>query len=462
MRRATVVRIADQLTRTDRTTPGRRPARARAEAVALAIAALLLAAAFAAEPLGWWGGHVHQWLPPLSAHFDPALGPGLPLAVAVAVAGVRWGPELAHTMRWRSLLVLTWASGVLWGFGLALLRGWSGGIVAPLSNDDESLLDVPRVDDVWETLRVYTDRILLTAPDHWTTYESGHPPLPLLFYVLLDRIGLGGPGAGGVVASLIGSTAVVAVLVTLRRLGDERRARTAAPFLALTPLVIWIVVSTDAIIMAVTAWGIALLAVAATTVPPRRRLVLSLAAGLVLGTGLFWSYGMVLMGPVAVAVLLAARTWRPLVPAAVAALGVVAAFAAVGFWWLEGMRLLEVRYYQGKGGLRQYSYWVWADLAVAAVAVGPAGVAGLGRTTAGARRWREAPPTVLLALGAVVAILAATISGLSKSEVERIWLPFMLWLVPLAAMLPAEHSRRWLAASAGWALLVGVLYRTTW
>ena len=430
--------------------------------MALTVAGVLLAAAFAAEPLGWWGGNVHQWLPPLSAHFDPALGPGLPLAIGVAFAGVRWGPRLAQTLRWRSLLVVTWASGVLWGFGLALLRGWTGGIVAPLTSDDESLVDVPRVDDVWETLRVYTDRILLTAPDHWTTYESGHPPLPLLFYVLLDRIGLGGPGAGGVVASLIGSTAVIAVLVTLRRLGDERRARTAAPFLALTPLVIWIVVSTDAIILAVTAWGVALLAIAATTEPPRRRLLLSLAAGFVLGVGLFWSYGMVLMAPIAVAVLLAARTWRPLVPAAVAALGVAAAFAAVGFWWLEGMQLLEVRYYQGKGGKRQYSYWVWANLVVAAVAVGPAVIAGLGRTAAGGRRWREAPPTVLLAAGAVVAILGATISGLSKSEVERIWLPFMLWLVPLAAMLPAAQSRRWLAASAGWALLVGILYRTTW
>ena len=454
-----MVRIADQLTRSPRRTRSRR---ARPEALALAVAGLLLAAAFAAEPLGWWGGNVHQWLPPLSAHFDPALGPGLPLAVAVAVAGVRWGPELAQTLRWRRLLVLTWASGVLWGFGLALLRGWSGGIVAPLSNDDESLVDVPRVDDVWETLRVYTDRILLTAPDHWTTYESGHPPLPLLFYVLLDRIGLGGPGAGGVVASLIGSTAVVAVLVTLRRLGDERRARTAAPFLALTPLVIWLVVSTDAVTLAVTAWGVALLAVAATTAPPRRRLLRSLAAGVVLGVGVFWSYGMVLMGPVAVAVLLAARTWRPLLPAVVGALGVVAAFAAAGFWWLEGMQVLEVRYYQGKGRLRQYSYWTWANLVVAAVAVGPPAVAGLGRTTAGVRRWREAPPTVLLATGAVVAILAATISGLSKSEVERIWLPFLLWLVPLAAMLTGAHARRWLAASAGWALLVGVLYRTTW
>jgi hypothetical protein len=436
--------------------------RRRPELVAVAVAGVAVVVAFAVEPLGFWGGHVRQWLPPLSAHFDPALGPGVVLAVVVAGAVLRWGPEQAARMRWRTLLLATWLSGLLWGFGLALLRGWSGGIVKPLTNDDESLVDVPRVDDVWETLRVYTDRILLTAPDHWTTYESGHPPLPLLFYVFLDRIGLGGPGAGGVVASLIGSTGVVAVLVTLRALGDERRARVAAPFLVLMPLVIWIVVSTDAIIMAVTAWGIAVLAIAATTPQPRRRLGLSVAAGLVLGTGLFLSYGMVLMAPVAVAVLLAARTWRPLVPAALAALSVVAAWWAAGFWWLEGYQTLVVRYYQGKGGVRPYSYWVWANLVVAAMAVGPAAVGGLGRVVAAARRWREAPPTVLLALGAVVAILAATTSGLSKSEVERIWLPFMLWLVPLTALLPAAHSRRWLAASAGWALLFGIVFRTTW
>ena len=167
------------------------------------------------------------------------------------------------------VLALTWAAGAVWGTGLALLRGWCGGIVAPLANEDEYLTDVARVQDVGEVLRVYTDRILLTSPDHWTTHNSGHPPLPLLAYVLLDRIGLGGPGAGGVVTALVGSTAVVAVLVTLRALGDERRARAAAPFLALTPLVIWTVVSTDAVIMAVTAWGIALLALAATTGPPR-------------------------------------------------------------------------------------------------------------------------------------------------------------------------------------------------
>ncbi len=358
------------------------PRRGTGERIALAVAGLLLVAAFAAEPLGWWGGDVHQWLPPLSAHLDPALGPGLPLAVPVAAAVVCRGPALARSLAWRRLLWATWLAGVLWGFGLALLRGWRDGVVA--------------------------------------------------------------------------------VLVTLRLLEDERRARAAAPFLALTPLVIWIVVSTDAVSMAVVAWGIALLAGAATAVRPQPRLVLSIAAGIVLGIGLFLSYGLVLMAPIAVAVLLASRSWRPLVPALVASLAVVAAFAAAGFWWVEGEQLLVIRYYEGKGAIRPYSYWVWGNLAVAAFALGPAVVAGLGAAAVRMRRWSVAAPSGLLAAGAVIAILGATLSGLSKSEVERIWLPFLLWLVPLTANLPAGRQRRWLAASAVWALAAGVLLRTTW
>ena len=349
--------------------------------MALVAAVVLLLLAFSAEPLGVWGD-VHQWLPPLSAHLDPAPGPGLPLALLVAAAVVLQGPHLAATARWGQVLALTWAAGAVWGTGLALLRGWSGGIVAPLAHEDEYLTDVARVQDVGEVLRVYTDRILLTSPDHWTTHNSGHPPLPLLAYAGLDRIGLGGPGASGVVTALVGSTGVVAVLVTLRALGDERRARLAAPFLALTPLVIWTVVSADGAFMAVSAWGLALLALAATADRPGRGVALGVAAGFVLGVGIFLSYGLILMGPLAVAVLLAARSWRPLLPAVLAAVAVVAAFAAAGFWWLEGQQVLVVRYYQGKAAVRPYSYWVWGNLAVAVFTLGPAVVAGAGSATA--------------------------------------------------------------------------------
>lgn len=468
-----------------------------AEAVALLVAATTLTLAFLAEPLGWWGGNVHQWLPPLSARFDPTIGWGLLLAVPVAVAVVARGPALAASLPFGRLVWATGAVGALWGVGNALVRGWQEGIVAPLSKDDEYLSDVPRVTSVWEALQVYTDRILLTSPGHWETHSSGHPPLPLFFYVGLDRIGLGGAAASGIVTALIASTGVMAVLVTLRTLGDERRSRLAAPFLALAPMVVWTWVSADGGFMAVAAWGLALLALAATAPWGRRGLLLSLAAGFVLGTCLFLSYGLILLAPLALAVLFAARAWRPLLPAVLAALVPVVLFAAAGFWWVEAELILVERYYQGKGLIRQHSYWLWGNLAVTAFVLGPAAVAGIGAvlgrahvrvgwlrgrgaterpattTTAAARPSLvirssalldrlAIPPAGWMAIAGAVAILAATATGLSKSETERIWLPFMLWLVPLTAWLPVDRQRAWLIAAAVWTVAVSIIFRTTW
>ncbi|HVE95741.1 MAG TPA: hypothetical protein VNA67_01955, partial [Pseudonocardiaceae bacterium] len=121
-----------------------------------------------------------------------------------------------------------------------------------------------------------------------------------------------------------------------------------------------------------------------------------------------------------------------------------------------------IRYYQpGEYGLeRPYSYWVWANLACLAVVLGPAGVAGLRRViTAG-----QGQPRVLVALcaAAALAVLAADLSGLSKAEVERIWLPFAVWLVAATALLPGRQIRWWLGAQATVVLLVNHLLLTTW
>ena len=200
-----------------------------------------------------------------------------------------------------------------------------------------------------------------------------------------------------------------------------------------------------------------MLALAATAPSSRRLAWLSLVAGLVLGLGLFLSYGLVLMSPIAVAVLVAARQWRPLLPAALAALGVVGAFALAGFWWYEGQQLLVTRYYEGKGLDRQFGYWWWGNLAAAAIALGPAVWAACGAAVS--RILRDPRAAVLgrsatgwLAAGAAVAIISADLSQLSKSEVERIWLPFMVWLVPLVSWLRTEHRRSWLALQATWTL----------
>ena len=89
-------------------------------------------------------------------------------------------------------------------------------------------------------------------------------------------------GQSLVVTAIAASTAC-AVLVTLRALGVEAHARRAAPFLVLTPAAVFMAVSADAMFAAVAAWGIAALALAATTGSRSRLVTWSLVAGLLLG-----------------------------------------------------------------------------------------------------------------------------------------------------------------------------------
>lgn len=83
-----------------------------------------------------------------------------------------------------------------------------------------------------------------------------------------------------------------------------------------------------------------------------------------------------------------------------------------------------------------------ANLAVLGVVVGPATVAALVQII---RRPRTA--VAVLPLAALVGILLADVSRLSKSEVKRIWLPFTPWLrAATAAVVPVRHRRWWLCA----------------
>ena len=44
----------------------------------------------------------------------------------------------------------------------------------------------------------------------------------------------------------------------------------------------------------------------------------------------------------------------------------------------------------------------------------------------------------LLVWGALAAVLIADVSAMSKGEVERIWLPFAVWLLPAGAVLASR------------------------
>ncbi|WP_107658421.1 hypothetical protein [Nocardia suismassiliense] len=435
-------------------------ARFHRELIGAGIAAALVSAAFLVPRIAseQWRSKLYAGAAPIFGVFLPHVGWGTVPAIALAALVVVQGPSLARRLAWRPLLATSWAVALGWTFALAMIDGWQRGFTDRLTDSNEYLHEVGSVTDIGAMLRGFADRILDFEPDSWTTHVSGHPPGALLFFVLLDRAGLGGGAWAGAACLLIGTSAVLAVAVALRVLGAEDRARAALPFLALAPAAIWIAVSADALFAGVTAWAVALLAIAARH--PTGRLA-AVGAGLLFGIGLYLSYGLVLMAIPAVAVLIAARTTRPLLPALAGALVVAAAFTLAGFWWLDGYHLVVQRYYQGIASDRSFAYWWWGNLAATICAVGLATAAALSRALS-PRLLRALDPTALLVAAALCAILAADVSGLSKAETERIWLPFDMWLLAATAFLPRSTARGWLAVQSITTLVLAHTILTNW
>lgn len=446
----------------------RRPV--RGDTIAYALAVLLVAAAAGAGALLKARGiGVHADAAPLFARWLPHVGPGTAAAMLLAMVLVRHAAAWAARWPWRRLLVAAYCAAVAWTLSLALVDGWSRGLTGRLTRQAEYLHDVPRVHGIGSMLAGFSAHILDFRPGSWTTHVAGHPPGALLVFVVLDRIGLGGGGPAALLCVLVGASAAVSVAVSVRALGGETAARATLPFLVLFPGAVWLGVSADSLFTGVVAAGLALLCVGgwrAATV-----------GGLLLGYAVYLSYGLVLAAVLAAVVLWLRPAPRLPVLAAAGggALAVAVAFSLAGFWWPTGYRLVAVRYYQGWAHERPYGYWVFANLACVVVSAGPAAVPALRRAVAlgagtvrgllrrgGGLSGGGAAVAVWVPLAALAAMLAADLSGLSKAEVERIWLPFEVWLLPAMALLPARVRRGALAVQAVTALAVNHLLLTNW
>lgn len=428
----------------------------------LAITLVLIVAAAAVPFLS--GLIVRVDLPPLHAEWDPRVGAGTIPAVALALLAAWFAVDLARRVPWWILVIATAGAAAAWMVALALVDGVAG-LGAILDRPSEYLATARSITDVGTTLHEYISRIPLDADRHWPVHLAGHPPGALLFFVGLVRIGLGSATAAGLAIIAIAATTPVAVLITLRRLGAGSQARLAAPFLAFGPAAIWSAVSADALFAAVAAWGLCFLAVSATSPRTLPAAGWSLAAGLLLGYCVMLSYGLPLLALPAIAVLVAARNPRPLPGATLGALAVVLAFAATGFAWWEAYPVLVERYYDGIAQHRPYGYWVWADLAALAICAGP--LVGSAIAVAATRliRLGQEPLSRVIALlvsAAAASVLLADLSGMSKAEVERIWLPFVPWLLTGTALLPERWRRVGLLGQLVVALAVQHLVRTPW
>jgi hypothetical protein len=268
----------------------------------------------------------------------------------------------------------------------------------------------------------------------------------------MQRLGLGGAAPFAAVVIVAGAAAVLSTLVAVRELVSEATARRAVPFLVLSPAAIWLVSSADALYAGTGAVGVAAIVIA-TGRRGRRSDVLAAAGGLVLGAGLFMSYGLLLLLVVPIAVAVSRGRVRPLFVAGAAMAVVGVTFAAFGFSWVDGLWATRAEYASSVATLRPYSYFLFANIAAFAVTLGPAPVGGLALV-------RDRRLWVLLG-AALVAMAAADLSGLSKGEVERIWLPFWPWVAIAAAALETR-LRWWLAAQAGLAITLQTFLRTPW
>jgi hypothetical protein len=382
---------------------------------------------------------------PLYGRWDPVLTLRITAAVAVAIAVVWRGPQLARRARFGTLVVAAGMTTMVWSVSLALVDG-ADAITAPLVGRHEQLPFARDVADVGTFVDTFTERIA-----GYPIHVQGHPPASVVLFALLDRVGLAGSGWVAVLVITGGGVAVAATLVVTRSLAGEAAARAAAPFLVLLPAAIWIASTVDALYAGVGLGGVALIALAMQ----RRRTGaawLALTGGAALGLAVHLSYGLVLIGALVFALAWRHRCIRPVVWASIGGAAVTVGFLVAGFAWWEGLAATHERYTAGIASTRPYGYSLVGNLAALALASGPVVAVGLAR-------WRSvATALVAPVIGAVV---IADLLGLSKGEVERIWL-FLVVPLAVAAGAVATRARPWLALQATAAITLASWLRTPW
>jgi methylthioxylose transferase len=382
--------------------------------------------------------------PPLFGRFDVRVGPATLLVVTMGCAIVWFGPRVVSTIPWRILLLVTALAAGSWALSLAMVDGVDA-LSAPLSGPHDYLVTVERIDSPGTFLETFVDRL-----ETYSLHVQGHPPGMVLVFWGLAWLGLVGAAWAAVLVIGVGVSATAAALLTVKAISGETNARRLAPFLALSPAAIWIATSADAFFMGVGAWGIALLALGAE----RRSDYLSLAGGLVLGLALFLSYGAVALAPVAVVAAAAHRGLRPLLVATGGVFAIVALFGVAGFWWFDGLSSTVAAYEAGVASQRPFAWFAVANLAAFALALGPAAAVGLGRL--------HRAPTAALTCAALIGVMAVDLSGLSKGEVERIWLILVPWVLAICVTFDLRRCRGMLALQGLAALAIQTGVRTPW
>jgi hypothetical protein len=415
----------------------------------------------------WLGRHIHDRARLQLGNTPPLLGARrfetwqLWPAIAVSVLLLGLVPYV-KTLRFRALLVVSWVAAAAWTTSVAATDGLSA-IPAPMRRANEYRAALPALDHgPAHFLRTYT-----SALPGYPTQVKGHPPLPVLVLWAWEKVGFHGPGWSAALVIAVGTSSVVAVAITVKALTDADQARRLLPFLVLAPATAWLATSMDAFFVGVAAWAVTLATLAAGQARRSSALAFGIAAGLLLGCLPYLSYGLLPFAVIAAVAFVSARRLAhragnlpPAHPAIslaatiASAAGVAAIFTVAGFWWPAGVRATHQLYLHTYGsGTRPYNYFLLGNLAVAALMIGPA------VTVALTRRGRPKLLTAVLA-ATLLAVIVSDISGYTRGEVERIWLPYAPWLLVAAANLVPRRGI--LAAQILTALAVQSLVLSPW
>jgi hypothetical protein len=512
--------------------PATSRSRVRRDRVASACWAGLIAVAFGSGALlRRAGGLPVDPFAPLHAHARLLVGPLLP-AAAFGLAGVAVLPAAARRLRWRPLLAVGWLGSMIWTVTLAA----PDGLARPLTARTEYLAGLPAIGD--HPLRWL--RGFSSAMQAYPTHVKGHPPLPTLTLWAIQWAGLRGPGWAAALVIGAGTSATVAVALTVRALAGEGTARRAIPFLVLAPTALWVATSVDAFFLGVGAWAVTLVTLAAagtrtrpaaagahgpaadaepgspaeasttgrsartrSSGPPfMRPLGAAYAGGLLLGCLPYLSYGLLSFFALPLAVLVLTRPPRPVLAAVAAGCLVVPlGFTFAGFSWWDGVLGTHAAWAAGLGSRgRPYAYFLLGDLAVLALLAGPATARALpyalapavARIRALAAARGTAPPWLRPASGssggghrlasprtgglprtpgaerlawpvmaALAGMVALDLSGVTRGEVERIWIPYAVWVIAANAV-HRRPARALLLAQAVTALVIEALVRSPW
>jgi hypothetical protein len=388
--------------------------------------------------------------PPLTGNVLPRLSIRTLICVGIGAIGVATSNRVSRIASWRLFLLCCWVMAIAWSVGLAAADGADGFLRSPLSRVDYSQ-------------SLYLVRDPLSFVDgfvgHLDTLQGhafSHPPGMLVLLWAMSRIGFAGPWWEAILGHIAGSLAIVPVLVAVRSVAGEQIARGSGPFLALLPAAVFFGSVADPVFMLLGASGICLGITSAGHRPGLQADVKALASGVILGTSLFFSYGLILLIPIALVVPVVTRRYRIVVIVILGASLVVAVIGWIGLWWFEAFLAARPLVLQSVARLRPYPYFLLANIGALLIAVGPAVWVGFTRAKRG--------PLLILGGCSLGLMMLANLSGMSKGEVERIWLPFMPWLaLPAVTSLDKPRLRTiWLIIQVIWTIGLQVLVRSPW